>query len=345
MDWTVVSLLGVDAFTTGAVYALVAMALVLIFAVTRIIFVPQGEFVVFAALSLAVLNTGAVPGAVWLLLMMTAVASVLDAVRGHRERWPLTRRIRSLLRVAAWPVVVSGLTIALASTRPPLAVQVLLTLGLVTPMGSLLYRLAYRPVADSSVLVLLIVSVGVHFVLAGLALAFFGPEGHRTPAFSDAGFDLGGIRLSAQAIVIIVAAAAQILALFLFMERTLTGKALRATAVNRMGARLMGISTESAGSGALGVAAFVGALCGVVMAPTMTVGYDAGFLIALKGFVAAVVGGLASFPLALAGALGVATIEVIGSFWASAFKEVIVFTAILPVLFWRSVTSGDGEEH
>lgn len=345
MNLTIFSILGIDALTTGAVYALVAIALVLVFAVTRIIFVPQGEFVVFGAMTLAVLNTGAVPGTVWLLLMMVSVAVVAEMVRAQREAWPALRRVKRLLWLAAWPVVVSVLTVILAPRRPPLLVQVLLTLAVVAPMGPLLYQLAYRRVAASSVLVLLVVSVGVHLALSGLALAFFGPEGVRTPAFSDANLSIGSLQLSAQGAIILAAAAIQIVVLFLFMERTLSGKALRATAVNRTGARLMGISTDAAGAGTLGLAAFIGAVCGVVMAPTMTVAYDAGFLIALKGFVAAVVGGMASFPLALLGALGVAAIEVAGSFWASAFKEVIVFTAILPVLLWLSLTHRHVEEH
>jgi branched-chain amino acid transport system permease protein len=73
--------------------------------------------------------------------------------------------------------------------------------------------------------------------------------------------------------------------------------------------------------------------------------FDSGFLIGLKGFVAAVFAGLTSFPLALVGALGVGLVEAFGSFWASAFKEVIVFTAILPVLLWRSFVDPHDEEH
>ena len=88
-------------------------------------------------------------------------------------------------------------------------------------------------------------------------------------------------------------------------EVSLAGKALRATAVNRLGARLMGISSSSAGRLSFTMAAFIGALSGLLIGPTTTVFYDSGFLIGLKGFVAAVFAGLASYPLALVGALGV----------------------------------------
>jgi len=143
-----------------------------------------------------------------------------------------------------------------------------------------------------------------------------------------------------------LACTALMVLLWLFFERTLYGKALRATAVNRLGARLMGISSQTAGQLTLAMAALIGALSGLLIGPTTTVFYDSGFLIGLKGFVAAVIGGLASYPGAALGALLVGVIEAFGSFWASAFKEVIVFTLILPVLLWRSLTSGHGgEEH
>jgi branched-chain amino acid transport system permease protein len=345
MDLSIAAILGVDGVINGAIYALVAIALVLVFAVTRIVFIPQGEFVAFAALTMALFQTGALPGTVWLLLLMVALALVLDAVRAWREAWPLARWARLALRTAALPLVACGLTAWLVPKQPPMVVQALLTLALVTPMGPLVYRLAYRSLASASVLVLLIVSVGVHFALTGLGLAFFGAEGFRNPPFWDERLSLGPITLSGQAIIILLASVALIVALFVLFDRTLTGKALRATSVNRTGARLMGISTDAAGSLSFTLAAFIGALSGLLIGPTTTVFFDSGFLIGLKGFVAAVFAGLTSFPLALVGALGVGLVEAFGSFWASAFKEVIVFTAILPVLLWRSFVDPHDEEH
>jgi Branched-chain amino acid ABC-type transport system, permease components len=92
------------------------------------------------------------------------------------------------------------------------------------------------------------------------------------------------------------------------------------------------------------MAALIGGLSGLLIGPTTTVFFDSGFLIGLKGFVAAVIGGLASYPGALLGALLVGIIEAFASFWASAFKEVIVFTLILPVLLWLSVAHGHSDE-
>jgi branched-chain amino acid transport system permease protein len=193
--------------------------------------------------------------------------------------------------------------------------------------------------------VLLIVSVGVHFALVGLGLFFFGAEGFRNPSFWDSRFAAGPVAITGQAVIIFVASIALIVLLYLFFERTLTGKALRATAVNRAGARLMGISSSGAGRLAFTMAALIGALSGLLIGPTTTVFYDSGFIIGLKGFVAAVFAGLSSYPLALAGALAVGLLESFGSFWASSFKEVIVFASILPVLLWRSLADPHAEEH
>lgn len=336
MDFSIASILLLDGVTNGAIYALLAMATVLLFAVTRVIYIPQGEYVAFAALTVGMFQLGQVPGTVWFLLAMAALVAVLDAVAGWRGGQGARAIALHALRTLAFPVAVSLLAIWLAPQKPPLMVQALLTLALVTPFGALIYRLAYQSLADASVLVLLIVSVGVHFALTGLGLLFFGAEGFRNPSFWDERFSFGAVSLSGQTLIIFTATAALIVMLWLFFERSLYGKALRATAVNRLGARLMGISSAAAGRLSFTMAAFIGALSGLLIGPTTTVFYDSGFLIGLKGFVAAVFAGLASYPAALAGAMVVGVLEAFSSFWASAFKEVIVFTFILPVLLWRS---------
>jgi branched-chain amino acid transport system permease protein len=345
MDFSIAGILALDGLTNGAVYALLALATVLVFAVTRVIFIPQGEFVAFGALTLALFQTGKVPGTVWFLLGLAVLAALSDIVNGWRHRAPAKRVALQVLRTLAWPVVVSAVAIWAAPRGLPIVAQALLTLALVTPFGTLIYRLAYESLADASVLVLLIVSVGVHFALVGLGLFFFGAEGFRNPSFWDSRFSAGALTLSGQTVIIFAASIALIVLLYLFFERTLAGKALRATAVNRAGARLMGISSSGAGRLAFTMAALIGALSGLLIGPTTTVFYDSGFLIGLKGFVAAVFAGLSSYPLALVGALAVGLLESFGSFWASSFKEVIVFSSILPVLLWRSLTDPHGEEH
>jgi branched-chain amino acid transport system permease protein len=336
MDTSIASILMLDGATNGAVYALMALATVLVFAVTRVIFIPQGEFVAYGALTLAMLQLGKMPGTAWLMLALAGIAAVLDVVHGLRAgRGPGTLA-RAAGQTLALPAAICAIAWWAAPRQLDLVLQSLLTLAIVTPIGPLIYRLAYQSLADATVLVLLIVSVGVHFALTGFGLVVFGAEGYRNPSFWDAHYNAGALSLSGQAIIIFAVSIVLVIALWLFFERTLRGKALRATAVNRLGARLMGISTSGAGQLTFALAAFIGALSGLLIGPTTTLFYDSGFLIGLKGFVAAIFGGLASYPAAAAGAIFVGLIESFGSFWASAFKEVIVFTLILPVLLWRS---------
>ena len=344
MDFSIASILMLDGATNGAIYALLGLATVLIFAVTRVIFIPQGEFVTYGALTLALLQMGKVPGTVWLLVAMAVIAAAQDLVAGARRGLPMGRMLGTAGRTLAVPLVVAAVTWWAAPQKFPLLVQSLLTLAIVTPLGPLVYRLAYERLADATVLVLLIVSVGTHFALTGLGLVFFGAEGFRNPSFWDARFNAGALSLSGQAVIIFGVSIALILALYLFFERSLRGKALRATAVNRLGARLMGISTTGAGRMSFGLAAFMGGLSGLLIGPTTTLFYDSGFLIGLKGFVAAIFGGLASYPAAAVGAVFVGLLESFGSFYASSFKEVIVFTVIIPVLAWRSLQHGHDDE-
>ena len=344
MDFSIASILTLDGVTNGAVYGLLALATVLVFAITRVIFIPQGEFVAYGALTLAMLQTGRVPGTVWLLVVLALLAALLDAVTGLRRGLPAARVGAAAVKVLVFPLVVLLATTWAAPRQLPLVLQSLLTLAIVAPLGPLVYRLAYEKLADATVLVLLIVSVGVHFALTGFGLLFFGAEGFRNPSFWDARFAAGPLTLSGQTLIIFMVSAALIVGLFLFFERTLRGKALRATAVNRLGARLMGISTSGAGKLSFGLAAFIGALSGLLIGPTTTMFYDSGFLIGLKGFVAAIFGGLASYPAAALGALFVGLLESFSSFYASAFKEVIVFTLIIPVLLWRSFLHGHDDE-
>ena len=343
MDFSIAALLTQDGITNGAIYALLALALVLVFAVTRVIFVPSGEFVTYSTLTLAALQQGKSPGTVGLLTGLALLAGVLELYAAlRRGEW---RRLpgRLALYVGAPLAVALGVN-ALAPMSLAFPVQIALAIVIVTALGPILYRVVYQPLAEASVLVLLIVSVAVHFAMVGLGLWFFGAEGSRTPAFTDASFQVGEMTISGQSALVVLFSLVVIGALYLFFDRTLFGKALRATALNRVGARLVGVSPTLAGSITFTLAALLCAVSGVLIGPITTVYYDSGFLVSLKGFVGAIIGGLSSYPLAAAGSLLVGLLESFSSFWASAFKEVIVFTLIIPVLLWRSLTTRHHEE-
>ncbi|WP_144157330.1 branched-chain amino acid ABC transporter permease [Paraburkholderia sp. BCC1885] len=348
MDLSIAAILAQDGITTGAIYALLALALVLVFSVTRVIFIPQGEFVSYGALTLAAVQSQKFPATCWLLMAMGAACFVLETASlvRHPERYAGVARSLAILaaKYLLFPAAVYGVTQGLFAQPLPMLAQIALTLLIVIPMGPFVYRLAFEPIAGGTTLLLLIVAVAVHFAMVGLGLVMFGAEGSRTNAFSDATFNLGSLSISGQSIWVVGTAVVLIAALYLYFDRSLSGKALRATSVNRVGARLVGIGTAQAGRLAFTLAAGLGALCGVLVAPLTTIYYDSGFLIGLKGFVGAIIGGLVSYPLAAAGSVLVGLLESYSSFWASAYKEVIVFTLIIPVLLWRSLASPHAEE-
>ena len=343
MDSTIVLFLVQDAIINGAIYALVAVALLLVFAVTRIILVPQGEFVAFAALTLAALHAGRAPPTVWLLVALGVLTFVSVAWRQRRFFDARTLAVAALANLAL-PIALALLAQAMAPLKLGLASEILLTIALVTPMGPMIYRLAFEPLAEASVLVLLIAAFGVHFSLTGLGLAFFGPEGVSTPALIQGSFMIGALVVTGQSLAVVLATVALLAALGWFFRATLFGKALRACASNRLGARLVGVSTSMAGRIAFGVAALIGAISGVLVCAISTIYYDSGFLIGLKGFVAAIIAGLSSYAGAGVAAIAVGLVESFSSFWASAYKEALVFAAIIPVLVWRSLVVGHIEE-
>ncbi len=343
MDTTILLFLLQDGITNGAIYALLGLALVLVFAVTRVILIPQGEFITYGALSYAMLAEGKIPGTALLAIGMGIVAFAFDLFSA-RKAMHARVVIRALLVDIVLPVAVFILIRLLAGQHSYAGVNIALSLLIVAPIGLYLYRIAFQPLAHTSVLVLLIASVGCHLAMQGFGLVFFGAEGLRGPAISDAALVVGPLRFTGQNIAVYGITVALIVALWLFFGYTLYGRALRATAVNRLGARLVGIRTSLSGQMAFLLAALIGAISGILIVPITTLYYDTGFLIGLKGFVAAIIGGLISYPVTAGAALVVGIVEAFSSFYASNFKEVIVFTLILPVLLLRSLAAPEVEE-
>jgi branched-chain amino acid transport system permease protein len=343
MDPSIALILVQDGVVNGAIYALLALSLVLVFTVTRVIFIPQGEFVAYGALTYAALDAGRLPGSLWLLGGFGLAAGAAGLWR-QRTAWNAPALLRLGLGTLLLPALVIGLTLLLAPRRPGVAVEAMLALAIVTPMAPYLYIVGFQPLADASVLVLLIAAVAVHLAMSGLGLLFFGPEGFGATGFSAGSLSLGGLDVQGQALWIVGLTLALMAALYWFFGFTLRGQALRATAVNRLGARLVGIAPAQSGAVAFTLAGAIGALSGVLIVPLTTITYDSGFLIGLKGFTAAIIAGLASYPAAAIAALLVGIVESFASFWASAFKEVIVFTAIIPFLLWRSWRNPPAED-
>jgi branched-chain amino acid transport system permease protein len=344
MSWDIAWILLANGLASGAVYLLAGLGLVLVFSVTRVVFVPFGDIAAFAALSLAALETGHLPATVPMVALLALAVTLVELGAAWRRR-ELARWPRIVLGWGVAPLLPCALAWALAGHQAPPMLQVAAAVLLVVPLAPLLARLALQPIADASTLVLLIVSLALHFLLAGLGLLFFGPEGVRTHALVQGALRLtSNFSISAQTVLMIACAAVLSGLLYLLFERTSTGKVLRATAVNRVGARLVGIRPARTALQAYALASVLAGLIGVLIAPVATVYYDSGFLIGLKAFVAAIFGGLTSFPLTALGAVAVGIAESFASFWSGALKDVLVFSLLIPVLLARSWLGRHAEE-
>lgn len=343
MNGEIAAILAMDGIASGAIYVLIGLGLVLIFAVTRVIFVPFGDIAAFTALSLAALETGTRPGTVGLVAVLAILATMIEAIALARNR-ALHRLPRTLLFYLVLPLVPAAAVWFAAGAALSMPLRIVLSLALVLPIAPLLDRIVFRPIADASVLLLLTVAVALHFALSGLGLMFFGPEGVRTKPLTDAVFDVAGLVINGQTLLILAASIVFCGLLFLYFEFTIQGKALRATAVNRVGARLVGIRPTSTGTIAYLLASLLAGISGVLIAPVTTIFYDSGFLLGLKAFVGAIIGAMVSYPVTALGAVMVGLLESFTSFWMSAYKEVLVFSLLIPVLLWRSLSFAGTEE-
>lgn len=344
MSWDVALILLSDGLANGAVYLLAGLGLVLIFSVTRVVFVPFGDIAAFAALTLAAFETNHVPATIGLVATLTVIALAVEIGSLLRRR-EASKIPKALLQWGLLPILPCLLAWAVVRPGLPAALNIIVAVLLVVPIGPLLARIVFQPIADASVLVLLIVSLALHFLLSGLGLLFFGPEGSRTAPLVNASFTLGdGFTINGQQLLMVGAAVVLSGLFYLVFERTVAGKALRATAVNRVGARLVGIRPGRTALLAYGFASLLAGLIGVLVAPVTTMYYDSGFIIGLKAFVAAIIGGLVSYPLTAIGALAVGVVESFASFWSGAMKDVIVFSLLIPVLMLRSYLVRHAEE-
>ena len=296
MDLSIAALLAQDGITNGAIYALLALALVLVFAVTRVIFIPPGEFVAYGTLTLAGAAARQAAGHRRAAGRPGGRRRRDGALRGGARREP-GADCRAGWRL--WTGRAAGdrraRVVGWRRWRLPFRVQILLTLALVTALGPLLYRIAYQPLAEASVLVLLIVSVAVHFaltrprpvVLRRRGLAHAGVHRPRRSASAPS-------TISGQSLLVVLHSA-------LVADRRALRCSSTARCTARRCARPRSIASARAWSasrpnlaGALTftLAALLCAFSGVLIGPITTIYYDSGFLISLKGFVGAIIGGL-----------------------------------------------------
>jgi branched-chain amino acid transport system permease protein len=234
-------------------------------------------------------------------------------------------------------VMIGGMgAVSLVAAGLPLAAAVPLAVAGAAAVGVLVEKLAIEPARNADVVTLIIITIGVALFLRGLAQVVWDKRIHSLPAFSgSAPIQLGGASVVPQSLWVLGGAAVAVTALGWFFGRTLAGKAMRATAHNALAARLMGIDTRAVMRTSFALAALLGALGGVLTAPITFTAYDAGVMLGLKGFAAAMLGGLGSFAGAVAGGLLLGLVEGLGAgFVSSAYKDAIAFVVILAVLFF-----------
>ncbi len=320
----------ITGLTSGAIYALLGLGLVLIYNVTRVINIAQGEFVMLGALTAVGLSGGAAAGGLYLAIAGGVVWLLMEAF--HRRAWYLII-VAPVGGAVLWWFVRTLEPFHL----PPLAAAALATV-VVAFLGAAIYRIAIQPAANASELTFLIITTGLFLAIEGLGLLFWGPTSFSFPTVRAGELSLGAARISYQSLLVFAATVVLLAVMWLLLERSLLGKALRACAMNRLGARLIGISPERAGLLAFAISAGLCAIAGILIAPITYATYDMGLFLGLKGFVGAVVGGLSGYGGAVAGGLAVGVLEAYAFYGISAYGEAIVFGLIIVILLLRALT-------
>ena len=233
-------------------------------------------------------------------------------------------------------VMIGGMSaVTLLAAGLPLVVALPLAVAAAVLVGLLIEKLAIEPARHAGTVTLIIITIGISLFLRGLAQLVWDKGVHRLPAFSsEQPITFLGATLLPQSLWVIGGAGLAVAALSAFYGRTLMGKAMLATSYNRLAAQLVGINTRAVLFASFGLAAALGALGGVLIAPIAFTSYDAGIMLGLKGFAAAMLGGLGSFAGAVLGGLVLGLLEGLGAgFVSSAYKDAIAFVVILAVLF------------
>lgn len=343
MDSTIAMILLADGLAWSAIYLIIGLGLVLIFSVTRVIFVPFGSIAVFSALSLGAMELGRMPSSINLICLFIVVALIMEFSKLIRTgTW--NRLPRVLLHWLVLPLLPCALAYW-ATHQDSGALRVIAAILLAVPLGPLIERVALRPIANASVLALLIVALVLDLVLAGLGLLWFGPEGLRTKASLSGSIAVSqNLVVNYQTLMTIAVAIVLAVVFYVALQRTRMGKVLHATASNPVGARLVGIRPAFTATIAHIVAALLAGVAGVLISPVATIYYDSGLILTLKAFVAAIIGGMVSYPLTALGALLVGVAESYASFWNSGLKDAIVFGLLIPILVIRSGLAAHHEE-
>ena len=228
------------------------------------------------------------------------------------------------------------LAVFFAQMGLPLPLVLLLAILVPAVVGVLVEKLAIEPVKGAETVTLIIITIGASLVIRGIVQVWLGKNTFSLPAFSgDEPIEILGATLLPQSLWVLGITALVVVALWYFFNRTLQGKAMLATSFNRTAAELVGINTSWVLFMSFAMSAALGALGGILITPITLTSYDVGIMLGLKGFVAAVVGGLGNGLGAVVGGLLVGILEAMGAgYISSAYKDAIPFVLILLILFF-----------
>jgi branched-chain amino acid transport system permease protein len=224
--------------------------------------------------------------------------------------------------------------VSLVDAGVPMPLAVVLAILITMAVGVLLEKLAVEPARKASVTTLIIITIGASIFLRGLAQEVWDKNFHKLPPFSgEEPIHILGAVLMPQTLWVLGIAVLVILLLAWFFNRTLEGKAMLATSFNPLAAQLMGINTKRVLMLSFALSAALGAIGGIVITPITFTAYDNGIMLGLKGFSAAVLGGLGNGVGAVAGGLIVGIAEALAAgYLSSAYKDAVAFIIILAVL-------------
>ncbi len=232
-------------------------------------------------------------------------------------------------------VTIGGMaTVGLVDAGWPVWAAAPLAVLLAVAVGVALERLAIAPAREASTVALIVITIGASIFLRGLAQLVWDRNYHTLAPFSgEAPIRVLGASILPQSLWVLGVSLLAVLALGWFFGRTLLGKAVLATAHNRLAAQLVGIETRAIMTLCFALSALLGAIGGVLITPITLTSYDAGVMLGLKGFCAAILGGMGSAPGAVLGGLVLGVAEAMGAgFLSSAYKDAIAFVLILAVL-------------
>ncbi len=274
------------------------------------------------------LATGLTTGAIYALLGLglTLTYSTTKVVNVAIGEFAMLGALSAVTLVGlGWPLPAAALAATVVSTA----------------VASGMYLAAIRPsqVRGASPLILLIITIAMHLALKGVGLILWGTRSYTLPAFwQGPPVQVLTAVVTRQSLFVLAATALVMAGTYLFFSRTLLGKALRASAVNPLGTRLMGIPVYRMGLLAFAAGGALSGAAGVLITPDTLATYDMGLMLGLKGFVGAVIGGLYSYPVTVGGCILLGVLEALAAgLLPSGYRDAVSFLVLIVILMARAV--------